>query len=140
VTRTDSAWINQVANNFVRGATPAANLTQFEVYIYTAAREYAKVVSGSAASVAGLTDSAGREASKLLNAAQSPEAFAAAVQAMQNDMANVVKNQQKQLAGVSGTIANFFGAVNGVGPVQGGGQPPPPAPAPRGSAPNPFRR
>lgn len=121
VARTGSRLVNRYAQWFQGNLTPAAGLSQFELYIYTAAREYAKVTSGGAASTAGLTVSAAKEADALINAAQSPEAFAAVVQGMQNDMANVVKNQQKQLAGVSSTIANFFGAVNGVGPVDSGG-------------------
>ncbi len=116
----------KLANRYLQWAqgnlTPAAGLTKFETYVYTAAREYAKVTSGGAASAQGLTDSAQREASKLLNTAQSPEAFSAAVGAMKNDMANVVGEQAKTLNGISGTIASFFAAANGL--------PPPPAGAP----------
>ena len=118
VTRTDSAWINKVANNFVRGATAAAPLTDFEVKIYTAAREYAKVTSGGALSAQGLTDSAAREAEKLLSSSQSPEALQAAVDAMKADMANVVSEQAKGLAKISETIGTFFSVANGGGPVQ----------------------
>lgn len=105
VTRTDSQWINHYTNEFVRGATSAKELTDFEVKIYAAAREYAKVVSGSSASVAGLSDTAAREASKLLNSAQSPEAFQAAVAAMKADMANYIKNQQSAVDDLKGSIA-----------------------------------
>jgi hypothetical protein len=114
VGRTDSAWVNGVTNAFVRGATPAANLTKFEVYIYTAAREYAKVTSGGAMSAQQITDTASKEAEKLLNARQSPQAFSAAVSAMQDDMDNVTKRQTEGIQRVSGTIANFFAAANGV--------------------------
>lgn len=109
------------ANRYTQWAqgelTPAKGLAQFELYIYTAAREYAKVVSGSAASTQGLTDSASREAAKLLSAAQAPDVFASVAQGMQKDMANVTGNQTKAIAAVNGTIANFFSAVNGGGPV-----------------------
>jgi hypothetical protein len=126
VTRTDSQWVNQVANAFVKGAMPAANLTKFEVYIYTAAREYAKVTSGGAMSAQGLSDSAAREASKLLNASQSPEAFAAAVDAMQHDMDNVTSRQFEGVRTVSDTIGRFLAAANGVPLGTSSGNAPPP--------------
>lgn len=114
VTRTDSAWINSMANTFTKGATNAAGLSKFETYIYTAAREYAKVTSGGALSAQALSDSAAKEASKLLNAAQSPAAFRAVTQAMNDDMDNVMRRQSEGLKNVSGTIANFFAAANNV--------------------------
>ncbi len=114
VSRTDSKWVNSIANAFVKGATSAGNLTKFETYIYTAAREYAKVTSGGAASSQGLTDSAAKEAEKLLNSAQSPEAFRTAVEAMKDDMANVTARQAQGLSKVSNTIGQFFAAANGV--------------------------
>lgn len=113
VSRTDSAWINQMTNSFTRGATPAAALTKFEIYIYTAAREYAKVTTGGALSAQALSDTAAKEATKLLNAAQSPEAFQAAVGAMQDDMDNTIRQQSAGIKKVSGNIANFFAAANG---------------------------
>ncbi len=105
-----------LANRFMQWATtgPSAlkgdpERTRLENYIYTAAREYAKVVSGNAGSVAALTDTASKKADSLLSAAQTPEAFAAAVEAMQADMRNVTKNQASQIANVSDTIARFLG-------------------------------
>lgn len=118
VARTGSPLVNryvQWANGHELTGNPA--LTKFETYIYTAAREYAKVTSGSAQSVAGLSDSAAKEAEKLLNAAQTPEAFAAAAGAMQNDMQNVTKNQLKQIGNVSDTIARFLGTATGHPPA-----------------------
>jgi hypothetical protein len=109
--------------------TPAKGLAQFELYIYTAAREYAKVTSGSAASTQGLTDSATAEASKLINAAQAPETFAAVVDGMKKDMANVTGNQTKQIAAVSNTLGNFFSALNGGGPISSTSAKPPTTPA-----------
>lgn len=116
VSRTGSKLANRYLQ-WARGElTPAAGLTKFETYIYTAAREYAKVTSGGALSAQGLTDSAAKEASKLLNSAQSPEAFSAAVEAMKADMANVVNERNKSLAGVSGTVASFLGGAPIVAP------------------------
>jgi hypothetical protein len=112
---------SKLANRYLQWAqgslTPAAGLTKFETYVYTAAREYAKVTSGGAASAQGLTDSAAREAEKLLSTTQSAEAFTAAAQAMKDDMSNVIGEQSKTLAGVSSTIANFFSVANGGGAV-----------------------
>lgn len=128
----------KLANRFVNWAkgelTPSTGLTKLETYIYTAAREYAKVTSGGAASAQGLTDSAAREAEKLLSSAQAPESFAAAVQAMKGDMGNVVGEQTKGIARVSSTIANFFSVANGGGPVETSTTPQPPQSTPNGPA------
>jgi hypothetical protein len=117
VPRTGSPLANRYIQ-WANGQTLTGNpeLTRFEVYIYTAAREYAKVTSGGAQSVAALTDSAAKQASALLNAAQTPKAFEAAAGAMQNDMENVTKNQAKQINAVSSTVGQFLGA-GGAGSV-----------------------
>lgn len=111
---------SKLANRYLQWTqgelTPAKGLTQFETYVYTAAREYAKVTSGGSASSQGLTDSAAKEAEKLLSTAQSPEAFSAAVDAMKADMGNVVSEQAQGLSKISDTIGGFFAAVNGVQP------------------------
>ena len=122
VSRTGSPLVNryaQWANGHVLTGNPA--LTKFETYIYTAAREYAKVTSGGAMSSSGLTDSAQKEAANLLNAAQTPEAFTAATEAMKADMGNVTKNQRAQVGNVSSTIAQFLEATS---PSLGGSAPP----------------
>ena len=99
VARTDAMFINRLANKALKesgipvtGSTDVGQLSDFETKIYTAIREYAKVASGSSASVAGLSEGATHEATALLNSAQSPEAFKAAVQAMEADMDNIIKN------------------------------------------------
>ncbi len=60
----------KIVNNYTNWAkgnfTPSGDLAEFETYIYTAAREYAKVTSGGAMSASGLTDSAAKEASRKL--------------------------------------------------------------------------
>jgi len=104
VARTGSKFANRYLQWAQGQLSPAEGLTQFETYVYTAAREYAKVTSGGAASSQGLTDSAAREAEKLLNTAQSPRAFAAAVRAMKDDMANVQKNYRGQMQQLQGQI------------------------------------
>lgn len=134
VPRSGSKLVNHYAQWTQGNFTPAPGLAELETYVYTAAREYAKVTSGGAASSQGLTDSAAREASKLLNAAQAGETFAAVVQAMKNDMANVVLEQSKGLARVSSTIGNFFSVVNGGGAVPTTA----PATTPRPARRNPF--
>lgn len=98
-----------LAGNF----TPAGDLAEFETYIYTAAREYAKVTSGGAKSSAGLTDSASAEASKLINAAQSPEVFKKVVTAMQNDMNNVINNFDKQTTSYPASVKKLYGMAAG---------------------------
>jgi hypothetical protein len=114
VGRTGSKLVNHYAQWAQGSFTPATGLSELELYVYTAAREYAKVTSGGAMSSQGLTDSAAREAEKLLSAAQAPETLAAVATGMKNDMANVVKNQTKQIGKVSSTIANFLKVTAGV--------------------------
>lgn len=116
VPRGQSKLANRYVNWIEGNLSPKTGLTKLEVYIYTAAREYAKVTSGGAASSQGLTDSAAKEAEKLLNAAQAPETLAAAIEAMQGDMSNIVGEQAKGLARVSKTIGDFFAVANGTPP------------------------
>jgi len=116
VARTGSKFANRYLQWVQGNLTPAEGLTKFETYVYTAAREYAKVTQGSAMSAQGLTDTAQREASKLLNTAQSPQAFAAAVTAMKNDMGNVIRNQTQTINGLSATTAKFLQATRGPRP------------------------
>jgi hypothetical protein len=125
--RTDSKLVNRYLQWAQGELTEGKGLSKFETYIYTAAREYAKVASGGALSATGLSDTAAREATKLLNASMSKGAFAGAVDAMRGDMANLQSQQAKTLAGVSSTIANFFAAANGL--------PPTAAPAPKAPPP-----
>lgn len=101
VARTDSPLANRYLQ-WASGQTLTGNpeYTKLETFIYTAAREYAKVTSGAAQSVAGLSDSAAREASKLLNTAQTPDALRAAAEAMIEDMDNVTSGQAQQIAKV----------------------------------------
>lgn len=111
-----------IANRYLRwadGETLTGNpaVTKFETYIYTAAREYAKVTSGSAASITGITDTAAKEAGKLLNAYQTPAAFQAATDAMRADMQNVQHENMAEINKTSSVIANFLGSSTGFGPV-----------------------
>ena len=118
VARTGSPLVNrylQWANGQTLVGNPA--LTKFETYIYTAAREYAKVTSGGALSAQALSDSAAKEASRLLNSAQTPEAFTAALEAMQDDMANVIKRQEENIAKTAPLVGNFLSVAAGHGPV-----------------------
>jgi len=109
VPRTGAKMVNKYALWAQGQYTPAGPLATFETYIYTASREYAKVTSGGAMSAQGLTDSAQREASNLLNAAQSPEAFAAAVSAMKQDMDNVNVEFNKSIGDFAPNVGKLLG-------------------------------
>lgn len=106
-TRTDAKFVNELVNRAVKNVAPAAGLSDFETKVYTAIREYAKVASGGAGSVAGLSDSATHEATALLNSAQSPQAFAAAVNAMKSDINNITANQDRSLEALHESIAKI---------------------------------
>jgi hypothetical protein len=87
------------ANKTLRGSAP---LSRFEVFVYTAARDYARVTSGGAESVAQMTDAANEAAESLLNSAMTPDAFSAALEAMQIDMDNAMGTLGDQIATVRG--------------------------------------
>ena len=87
--------------------TPAGPLATLETYIYTASREYAKVTSGGAMSAQALTESAQKEASKLMNSSQSPEALKSTVNAMIKDMDNVQKEMNKGVSQLPDSIQNI---------------------------------
>lgn len=108
VSRTDSAWVNSIIQKYQSNFTEAKELSRFETYIYTAAREYAKVVSGGAASAQGLTDTASREAERLLNVAKTPGGLESSIEAMKKDMENVIDRQLGQINSISSTISSFF--------------------------------
>lgn len=114
VNRTDSAFINNIILKYQKDFTKATELSKFEVYIYTIAREYGKVVSGSASSIAGLTDTQTKASELLLAARQSPEAFAAATEAMKNDMKNVQDKLLDQIGAQSSfkSIRDFMALIH----------------------------
>lgn len=120
---------SRVANRFMQWAqgalTGPKDLAQFETYVYTAAREYARVTTGGAASIAQLNVAAAKKADEILNVAQNPEAFAGTVEAMQNDMQNVTGPLKGQIDQVSGVIGNFlsaaYGDTGGTASASGGG-------------------
>jgi hypothetical protein len=106
----------KIANNFAQwmqgNFTPAGDLAQFETYIYTASREYAKVTSGGAKSAQALTDSAQSQVDKLISASQAPEVFVAVVQAMEADMNNVIGNFDKQTNNFPNEIKALYGMAS----------------------------
>lgn len=115
--RTQSKFVNKYVQLAAKNFSETEGLSAFELYIYSAAREYARVTTGAGASNAELTKAAAEKADALLNAAQAPKTFAAVAGAMQNDMDAVIRNQQQTLANVSSTIANFLSVTHGLPPV-----------------------
>jgi hypothetical protein len=103
---------NRMRNWLSGTLAPNEKLSAFEVFVFTAARDYAKVTSGGALSIAELSVAAAQKADELLNSAQSPEQFKAAAGAMRQDMANVMDTQRQGIGGVSETIARFLDTTN----------------------------
>lgn len=108
ITNDFTQWLN------TRVVTGDPQLAALKVYIYGAARDYAKTVTGSAASVSELTKAGQDKADALLNAAQSPTAFTAAVQAMQREMAQVTGGQLAQIDRLDSTIGKIARVTSGV--------------------------
>lgn len=107
VHHTDSKWVNEYVNKFVRGATKAGELSAFETNLFTAAREYAKLASGANASVAEVSATAVKAVTDIINSAQSDEALKAAVENMRADAENIVRNQGGELSAINNTIASI---------------------------------
>lgn len=121
VARTDSQFINKIVLNAVRGAEPAPDLTDFEVKIYTAVREYAKVAQAAGNITGGaLTDTATKEATALLNSAKSEPAFKAAVKAMKADMNSILTSREATVKELREGLGEKSPAVVAPG---GGGNP-----------------
>ena len=116
VYNTDSKWINEHMLPIVEGAKANPDLTDFEVKTYTAAREYMKVVSGGALSVAEMSQKAAEQAQKMLNKAQAPADFAAATKAMYADM-KVIQDRNHQ------SLDNWRIIAQNTGKVPGGAAP-----------------
>jgi hypothetical protein len=76
--------------------TGSANAVAYKTALWTAAREYAKVSSGSTGA-AGLTDSQIKEAAQIFNAASSPDQIASVMNLMQVDMNNVRSSYKEQI-------------------------------------------
>jgi hypothetical protein len=113
--------VNRFVNWFRQELTGDPTLSAFETYIYTAAREYAKATGGGALSNQQLTDSATKEADKLLNAAKTPGGLEAAANAMIVDMENVQKEYGATLKETTAAIQ----ALGARGRPGGGGTPAP---------------
>ena len=134
--RTNAKIVNALVQAAQGNFTAAKDLSQTELYVYTAARDYAKVSSGSAASVAGLTDAATAAANRILSASQSPAAMNAVIDGMQREMNVQITRQWEEIQNINtavgklGTskIGQFLGAVSP--PTSGGLNPPPPAGGP----------
>lgn len=131
VSRTDSKWINEHVQKFLLNFSEAKDLSAFEVAVYTAGREYAKIASGASGSVAGLTDSATQEIERLLSAATSPGALKARLDIMRQDMHNFSEGWGQRIREQSGSIADFLG-VSGTGGGAGTGNTDIDKPTPRG--------
>ncbi len=83
VPRTGSPMVNRF-EQYALGHTLTGDpeLTKLETYIYAAAREYAKVTGGSYMSASELSNAGAKKAEELLNAAQTPQQFKAATDAL----------------------------------------------------------
>ena len=115
VPRTGAKLVNNYQQWLSGNFTPAGPLAALETAIYTYGREYAKVTSGSSASISGLTDSAQAEVNKLLNAAQSPEVLASVTDIMKKDMQNVIKENQKGVDAYPDAVQKLYGFLGSNG-------------------------
>ncbi len=119
ISRTDVPAVNrftQWLQHETGGGGQLPQLSQFELALYTAAREYAKVTSGSAASISELSQTASQKVDQLINAAQTPDQFKAVTGAMQRDMTNIMGPMYRQLQNtndVGPSLRKFMEFVGG---------------------------
>lgn len=110
VSNSGSPMVNRYRNWVNKNLKGSAPLSQFEVFVYTAARDYARVTTGGSESVAQMTDAATEAADALLNTAQTPEAFMATLSAMKADMDNVKSSYRAQMEQLMGSVGNTPGS------------------------------
>lgn len=91
--------------NWLNGNLGDTKLSAFETALYTGAREYAKVASGAAGSVSGLTESATKEAERMVNAAMTQGQLESTLKTMKMDMKNVREAQEDQMAALEAELA-----------------------------------
>jgi len=115
VSRTDIPMVNRYAQWIKGELTSAPDLGAFEIALYSAARDAAKVTSGAAGSIAGVPVSAAEKADRLLAASHSPERLAAEIGAMKKDVGNVAEPLMDQVRKVAPVTESFIRAVNGYG-------------------------
>lgn len=120
-----STWMNKKILDATRSWTEHPDLADFDLKVYTAIREYAKVSTGSSNSVAELSAAAVKQAEALFSVAQSGETFEAAAEAMKQDMNSIVVAQHDQITKIQSEIkditsprtATAAGAAGGVTPA-----------------------
>ena len=151
--RGDSQWVNGIKQAFQKNFTAdqaAQTLSQTQLYVYTAARDYAKVSTGSAASISPPTDQAIAAVDRILAASQPQAVMAANIEGMQREMRIALNKQWGEIQAIQtatgelgkSTIGQFLravappppgsnvrvpdtGAGTGGGPGTGGGAAPP---------------
>lgn len=109
VPRTNSPWANRY-DLWVKGQLNGdPNTVAFESAIYTAANEYAKVVSGGTGG-SGSTDTARKEAGDVLNAFYNNEQLDSISNVMKLDMGNRIDSYTSQIQDIKGrTLGQFTG-------------------------------
>jgi hypothetical protein len=102
--RTSVPKANEMKRWFDRNIKGDPNLSEFEVFVFNTARDYAKATSGSAGSVQQMTDAQIKASETLLNSAQNKEQFLAVLGSMKKDMANVLTTQRNAIATTNTSI------------------------------------
>ena len=100
----ENRFQNWLAQAGFSGQAPQGQYSAFEVALYTGAREYAKVASGAAGSVSGLTDSATKEAENMINTAMTQGQLKSTLDTMKLDMENVNSSQNEQIVSLKDQI------------------------------------
>lgn len=107
----DSPMFTQGVQWWEKNINGNPQLSAFENYVFTALREYAKVVSGGSGSIRELSTSAQKAAERLLNASYNPEQFEEVVASMKQDMQNYTNGLKEGVRSQVEALSND-GSIN----------------------------
>lgn len=123
VSRTNSPLVNSYVLGLKTGVFGDPKAAAFNNIVKTAAYEFAKILSGSAASISGVTISSAADAESMLNAAMSKGQFNEVIGLMQKEAQfrlNSQKDQLTQLQSDMGNVDSLAHSLNSASSTYGG--------------------
>lgn len=125
INRTDSPLVNKYIIGARTGVFGDPETAALNNIVKTASYEFARILSGSAASIAGVTVSSAADAESMLNSAMSKGQFTSVLNLMKQESNFRLKSQQE-------TLSNLEKDLNNVGSIAETVKPIPPASIPSG--------
>lgn len=117
VGRTNSPLINKYLLGVKSGAFGDPDAAALNNIVKTASYEFAKILSGSAASIGGVTVSSAADAESMLNSAMSKGQFTKVIGLMQQESQFRLKSQKETLANLENDLNNVNSITASVKPI-----------------------